>query len=156
MTMSMRTEKLVGLIRTISQGTGKRLDPATFVGRLRIQKAVFLLKAQGHHFSGSYRFNMYVRGPYAPDLAKDYYEMIELVPEARKVPVPKDMMSVVREAMDGGDAFLEAVASLLSIYETNSPGADRELVIKTARRLKPQLSHHYDSAWTFLEGKGLV
>ena len=156
MRMGTRTKELNGMLQTLAQGTGKRLDPATFVGRLRIQKSVFLLKAQSHTLSSSYRFNLYVRGPYSRDLARDYYEIIELDPEPRPVVVPDEMLSVVREAMDGGDAFLEAVASVLSIHETNSPEADREMVIRIACRLKPQLSHHYDSAWTFLERKGLV
>ncbi|NIP33293.1 MAG: hypothetical protein GWN97_00430 [Thermoplasmata archaeon] len=99
---------------------------------------------------------MYLKGPYSTTLSKDYYAISESTPEPRDVQVPDGMMGVVKEALHMGDPFLETVVTLLSIYETNSPGADRELVYRVARRLKPKLAHHYDSAWTFLEGKGLV
>jgi uncharacterized protein YwgA len=156
LTMVNRTEELAGLLQTLAKGTGKRMAPTTFAGRFRIQKAVFLLRAQGHDFSASYRFSMYLKGPYSTTLSKDYYEISETSVEPKHVSVPDRMMEVVKEAMDGGDPFLETVVTMLSIHETNSPGADRELVYKVTRRLKPKLAHHYDPAWTFLERKGFV
>jgi uncharacterized protein YwgA len=40
---------------------------------LRVQKAVFLLKHLSIKPFTDYEFDMYLRGPYSPSLAEDYY-----------------------------------------------------------------------------------
>ena len=155
--MSLLTSaELAGVLSVLSEKTGKKFDPKSFNGRKRIQKVIYLLKAQGHPFASSYRFNLYLRGPYSPDLTKDYYDLMEQKIDPSLVTIPDDMIMVVREAIEEGDAFLESVATIHSIYKTNAPAADKSTVIRIARNLKSQLSHHYDPAWEFLVRAGMI
>lgn len=52
-------------------------DINTIDDRKRVQKAVYLAQAAGANLH--YRYNWYVRGPYSPDLAKDYYKLSEAI-----------------------------------------------------------------------------
>lgn len=47
----------------------------TFEGRLKSQKAQYFAQLFG--VSPAYRFNLYVRGPYSPDLAHDLFQIEE-------------------------------------------------------------------------------
>jgi Uncharacterized conserved protein len=49
------------------------LSTESFSGRLKVQKAVLLLKYLGVSPFDRYEFGLYVRGPYSPVLALDYY-----------------------------------------------------------------------------------
>ncbi|MEM3845039.1 MAG: hypothetical protein QXU98_05000 [Candidatus Parvarchaeota archaeon] len=46
-----------------------------FDNRLKIQKIVFLLESKTKAFD--YDFSLYLRGPYSPGLAKDYYNITD-------------------------------------------------------------------------------
>lgn len=140
----------------MERATGRRFDPRTFAGRLRIQKAVYLLKALGHPVARHYCYNMYLRGPYSPQLTQDYYRLVETDVRPEDVGIDPRMLSVVNDAVRAGDSFLEAAATVHSIYKTNAPVGDREDILRMARSLKPQLSHRYGDAWDFLERTGLI
>jgi uncharacterized protein YwgA len=51
-------------------------------GRLRVQKAAYLLKYLGVEPFAKYDFSLYINGPYSPELAREYFsEKIEEAPE---------------------------------------------------------------------------
>lgn len=156
MGMGTSSEKLAGMLSRIEDATGNRFNPRSFDGRLRIQKVIYLLKSMGHPVARYYSYNMYLRGPYSPDLTRDYYQIIESEISSIDVEINDDMLSVIRDAVSTGDSFLEAVATVHSIYKTNAPLGDRENIIRMARSIKPQLHHQYDAAWEFLIRKGLI
>lgn len=53
------------------QDIGFEMDKNLYEHRLIAQKTVYLLKRKGINFE--YGFNLYVRGPYSPQLANDYF-----------------------------------------------------------------------------------
>jgi uncharacterized protein YwgA len=144
------------MLARLEEATGRRFDPRSFAGRLRIQKAIYLLRSMGHPVARHYSYNMYLRGPYSPQLTQDYYRLMETDVRPSDVEIDPDMLSVVNDAVGMGDSFLEAVATVHSIYKTNAPMGNREDILRMARSIKPQLHHHYDNAWDFLVRTGLI
>ena len=156
MEMDQTTADLEGLLKVLSVATGKRFNSNSFKGRLRIQKTIYLLKSLGHPIARRYRYNMYLRGPYSPDLTKDYYKITARNIHPSSISIPREMELVIVEAMNNGDSFLEAAATILSLYKTNSSTANRTMIIRLARSIKPQLHHKYDAAWDYLERVDLI
>jgi len=146
---------LAGVLEELSKATSKRFDAGSFESRLRIQKSVYLLEALGVKEMKNYGFSYYVRGPYSPSLAKDYYALEEKSIAPRRIAIPTRSMNVVKECVDRGDAFLEAVSTLHSIATLRNSNR-RDVVVEIARSLKPQLWHKYDDAWEFLMAAGLL
>jgi len=67
-----RMKKLVALIRESENKLGIKVNLDNFQDRLVIQKLVYLLELSGIDLG--YRFSLYVRGPYSPDLTRDIYD----------------------------------------------------------------------------------
>jgi hypothetical protein len=150
--------KLAGILECLTECSGKRFDASDFWSRFRIQKSIYLLKAMGYPGISGYRFNLYLRGPYSPDLAKDYYALEKEGKSANpRIPpahIPPDKLAVLKEALDNGEYFLEALVTLLSIVK--SEGRDKAKAIEIAARLKPNRASYFESAWQFLTDKGLI
>jgi len=146
---------LAEILAELSRATSKSYDASSFDSRLRIQKSIYLLSALGVPEVRSYSFSYYLRGPYSPSLAKDYYA-IEKTPQARvKTTVPHEKIEIVKECVDRGSGFLEAVSTLHSIAEGNREHGSEE-IISHARALKPYLNFHLAEAWQFLLRHKLV
>lgn len=80
-----RIEKLVGFIKRL-EGRGVyefRID--TFEDRLKLQKLVYIAKFYGIDLG--YHFNEYLRGPYSPELADDYYTLSEKLNDFKEITV---------------------------------------------------------------------
>lgn len=60
-------------------------DMSDFNGRLRFQKTVHILQSFGIDLG--YRYNWYLRGPYCPDLTKVGFELVDVLPKLRNIPV---------------------------------------------------------------------
>ena len=102
-----------------------------------------------------YGFSYYVRGPYSTELAKDYYALNTGQVAIKDVPIPSGMIDVIKQCLDRGDDFIEAVSTLHSIAKIRK-STDRTDVIKAARSMKPELSSIYDEAWDFVKATGLL
>jgi len=146
---------LAGVLAELSRATAERFDAKSFPSRLRIQKSVYLLGALGMREMKSYGFSYYVRGPYSPVLAKDYYALENASVTPAKIHISSSHMNVIKECVERGDAFLEAASTLHSIAAIRCT-TEKDTVIEAARSLKPQLSHKYDDAWQFLRLTGLL
>lgn len=147
---------LEALIDRLEEHTGARFGSTTFETRLRTQKALYLLKTQGLAPLDTVDFRNYVRGPYSPTLAKLYYgeeEIPRFGPDDWDPPEP--FLDVVAEAVNEGDEFLEAVATLHALWKEN-PGADEERLIDFATHQKPELEEVFPSALEFLDEKELT
>ena len=88
-----------------------------FDKRLRLQKAVFLIKHKTKDFP--YPFSLYIRGPYSKELARDYYGITDnsytddektLTDEARK------MAEVIS---DKDNLWLEIASTIVMFSETH-------------------------------------
>ncbi len=63
------------------KGIGLKPKVDDFQNRLVIQKAIYLLKLKG--IDPGFDYNLYVRGPYSPDLTKEVYDHKSAVEELK-------------------------------------------------------------------------
>ena len=68
--------ELARLIKTLENAGIYEFKIDTFEDRLRLQKIIYIAKHFGINLG--YSFNEYLRGPYSPELADDYYELEKL------------------------------------------------------------------------------
>src|SRR2546426_9906991 len=100
---------LAQVLKRLKESTGKGFDPTNFPKRLRIQKSIYLLKALGYEPVAHYSFGSYVRGPYSPELARDYYSLSDhAVDRATPATIPDRYLIPVTQAVVRGNEFLEA------------------------------------------------
>ena len=147
------TQTLAWLARLSPVG----IDLQTFQGRFFAQKGVFLLKHLRYEPALAYSFSLYIRGPYSPSLARDYYSLAE-VSFARQMPsrgIPKRTEVIIGEAFRNGQAFVEAATSLLIVAYSN-PTTSGARVRQHVTTLKPHLNSEIGRAWAFLNRYQLV
>jgi uncharacterized protein YwgA len=126
-----RAEILSSFVKFLSEA-GFRFDLEDFDSRLKLQKYVFLARKFGLDLG--YKFSMYIRGPYSPDLAQDYYNLPK---RGADIPDSFDRKGFL-ELVKGKDrAWLEAAATILMIYEDTS---DLSWAIERTSELKPWIS----------------
>ncbi len=70
-----KIKRLAGLIKSLENAGVYEFKINTFEDRLKLQKIVYIAKCFGIDLG--YSFNEYLRGPYSPELADDYYELSE-------------------------------------------------------------------------------
>lgn len=152
---AMRATCLKNLMREIENATHLNFTGDDFNSRLRIQKTVYLLKVLGVKPYSDYDFGHYVRGPYSPDLARDYYSDSDDHLDGSCPIIPRDKMDIVILAANKGNNFLEAVATLHIAWTTN-PGITGPETIDMVRELKPALTNKLPEAWQFLQSHRMV
>jgi hypothetical protein len=118
------------------------------IDRLKLQKAVFLLKQLDYPSARGWSFGTYLNGPYSPELAKVYYALRDDgIREAGNAPdLPSETIGTVAEAIRKGAEFLEALATLL---DGTSQYPKLQSALEWARELKPQIP---DSTWSEVRG----
>ena len=117
--------------------------------RMRIQKAIYLAQVFGADFG--YRYNWYLKGPYSPSLAADYYELDEAVdvgdalqgvslnPEIKqRLQAAKALVESTPENCADQVDWLEALASADYLKRVSRKG-DGEIVDLFTRQ-KPHLN----------------
>ncbi len=115
---------------------GFRMDKNRFEHRLIAQKLIYLLKLKGVAFC--YSFHLYVRGPYSPDLAREYYQHAD---EFSRCETESTLFSAEADAVAGLTSLFDKSPSLLEIgatygylaYELHHPP---EQAYRTVRRMK--------------------
>jgi hypothetical protein len=126
-------------LKSISRETGKEFTMDTKPGRFRLQKAVYLLKCLRYPPAAKYSYNIYLNGPYSPDLAEAYYALEDdgLSGVSPAHDVPRTTLRTVSDALAGGDDFLEGLTTILD-------GLPRERTLAAAmawaRSIKPHLT----------------
>ena len=109
---------LVGLLGLSPSDIRERLED-----RLRVQKAVFLLRyLKVEPFTG-YDFDVYLRGPYSPELASDYYRLEGVEPE----PVEGADVEIVKWFVSHKPRWLEIASSILWIKEAYPRSKPKEI-----------------------------
>ncbi|RZN34949.1 MAG: hypothetical protein EFT35_08865 [Methanophagales archaeon ANME-1-THS] len=76
--MKTKEEKignLAAFVNILERSGIHKFNPEDFISRLRMQKYVYLARFFG--FDLGYEYNLYLRGPYSPALAEDYYRLKE-------------------------------------------------------------------------------
>ncbi len=147
--MRQNTE-LDGILHRLGITSGEKFEPDVFSRRLRIQKAVYLLKAVGYTSASKYVYGSYLRGPYSPDLAREYYAIQPGgIAKARPADIPREYLDPVNYAIRRGNEFLEAAATL-HLYASLNPRASRADLFSQVSWVKPDLKRYLEEAWEFL------
>lgn len=152
----MSENALAATLSQLSKSTGQSFDPSDFSKRLRIQKSIYLLKALGYGPVSKYLFGSYLRGPYSPQLAADYFALAPgTVQKTVPARIPPNYLSPVVDAVTRGNDFLEAAATL-RLYRQRNRNSDKAVIFGLVAYQKPHLEHHLEGAWAFLEKCGLL
>lgn len=112
-------------------------------GRFHIQKAVYLLRYMDYPPARRFEYNLYLMGPYSPDLATCYYQLEDegIRSAGAATDVPEPTLVVLREALAGTHEFLEGLTTLLDLkHET----PDMPKAYARARSVKAHLD---DATW---------
>jgi len=134
--MKEQTEKLIAYLNLL----GIRINNDSFESRMKAQKLAYIIQSLlGEHL---YSFNFYVRGPYSPDLAREYFEHASEFASGKSNYKPS---SDEREKLEHARTFLsnmslsefEIVAGLL--YLMREKGLNEDDAELKLHELKPQL-----------------
>lgn len=111
--------KLLPFMKFLEKEAGFRFDIENFEHRLMLQKYVFISKFFG--FNLGYSHSIYLRGPYSPALADDYYNLADSY-SSYKEDYTKELKGLNAEkflnVVEGKDAkWLEIAATILSVYD---------------------------------------
>ena len=106
-----RAKILSSFVKLLKEEGVFEFDPEDFDSRLRLQKYVFIARKFGLDLG--YNFSLYMRGPYSPDLADDYYNL----PNAGTLPEEFDRKRFLDLVRNRNTNWLETAATILSIYE---------------------------------------
>ncbi len=112
------------LVQTLGLKPNNLTKSGSFSNRLRVQKVAFLLKHLQIEPFSRYGFGLYLRGPYSPALAKEYYDLGKVV----TVPVVVDKKTAkLMEWFGSKDPkWLEVASSIMAIKDKHvEPNADR-------------------------------
>jgi len=125
-----RRKMLLSFIRMLEGEGIFKFNLDDFDSRLRLQKYVYLARPFGLRLG--YGFSLYIRGPYSPDLARDYYN---LPAEGEPLPAGFKAEEFIEFVRGKDERWLEAASTLLMLAE-ESPD-DLEWVISRTEELKP-------------------
>ncbi len=114
---------LVWLVKLLGLSPSGIKDPDNLEDRLKLQKAVLLLKHLKVKSFRKYDFNMYLRGPYSPELASDYYRLEGVEPE----PVEGADVEIVKWFASHDPRWLEIASSILWIKEAYPRSKPKEV-----------------------------
>ncbi len=118
--MKTKEEKLRNLaafVNILEKSAIHKFNPDDFISRLRLQKYVYLARFFG--FDLSYKYNLYLRGPYSPGLAEDYYRLKERS-EWADSSIPVINFDKFAKLVRGKDhRWLEIASTINFIWETN-------------------------------------
>lgn len=96
-------------------------------GRLRLQKAALLLKHLGVAPFTPYRFNLYVRGPYSPELARDYYSLTEKDIAPVGVELGEEKKELLSWFISHDSYWLEIASSIIWLREAYRKAGEEEM-----------------------------
>lgn len=112
--------------------------------RFFIQKITYISQALGMPIK--YRFSIYVKGPYCPGLADDYYQYKELITnydtDYQLEPNQIKMLEDIKRSVSLKNIkfhFLEAQSTIIYLMSQNADITDDEVFTKV-KRLKPHLN----------------
>jgi len=102
-----------------------------FNNRLKLQKYVFLARKYG--FNLGYSYNLYIHGPYSPQLADDYYALEESAIEPEKITMEEGFIKLIRKKSEW---WLELASTVVMVSERYRDMRD-EMMVKLVRNSKP-------------------
>ena len=159
--MAGEPRRLIGLKLALEAlGVPAKVD--TFQDRLTLQKATYLAQAAGLQLG--YRYSWYLKGPYSPELTRDYFRLAEDPAIVSGFVLGDDyrarlerLVDVSRPAPDvdlDRSEWLELLASLHYLITRLRKDADGAAAL--IRRGKPHLAGHITEGLSALSTAGLI
>jgi len=119
-----KLRKLASFIKALENAGIYEFEIDEFYNRLKLQKFVFLARSFGIA-DLDYPYNMYLRGPYSPSLADDYYELAdaenwEKYVDKRyvaKIERSKDFEKFVKLVKGRDSTWLEVAATMVGFWK---------------------------------------
>jgi hypothetical protein len=153
--------RLIGLKLALDT-LGVPATTETFGDRLSLQKATYLAQEAGLPLG--YRYSWYLKGPYSPELARDYFRLAEDPRIAAGYELGEDQRAALERLLGVVDPapgvdldrsqWLELLASLH--YLMRRLRKDREGAAAVIRRAKPHLADHIDEGLDALAAAALI
>lgn len=150
--LEARARGIAKVLSFLSKKANREFTMSTKTGRLELQKVVYLLKRLDNPSAKKFEYNIYLNGPYSPELAEVYYAIGD---EGVRNATPSGDLSsgtieTVVDALRKGPDFLEALTTVLDGERTLGTFAAS---MSWAKSIKPHLA---DQTWTevrlFLKG----
>jgi len=132
--MSVRRTRLKRLVNTLETTNLFNFDIDLFDSRIRLQKYVYIINRFTRTFN--YDYNSYLRGPYSPDLAKDYYKLDEVDTNAL-LDVPDEFLGLVKNR---STRWLEIASTILMLKKRYDDDEVAELIDHVARNKDSSVS----------------
>jgi len=134
-----KAAKLLGVFKAL----GLKLNVGNFSDRLRTQKIVYMLSLHPELRPYlDYSYNMYLSGPYSPNLAYIYYNLPkDLV--VKEVKVSSEAIKYGKEIAGMDNPFLEVAATLVEAMRINKNAIGREDLVEMVHELKPYYKRDY-------------
>jgi len=126
-----RKERLLKFLAFLKDGINFVFNKNNFEDRVKLQKYVRIAESCGLNLG--YKFNLYLRGPYSPDLANDYYELS--LPVSDSVRFDYDDFNAERFlkiVKDRDLLWLEIASTILSVEENNPQISEDRLIAMVA------------------------
>ena len=117
----------------VSRSSITKDDSGGFDARFRIQKCVFVAQYLG--LDRTYRYNLYLHGPYSPSLSQDYYKAANGEVDDGGTNLDFDREAVL-EIMGKGNDWLELATTLVDIMEEDKSVTDPAALVKRAAAVK--------------------
>ena len=133
-----------------------------FAGRLKFQKTIQLLQSFGVDLG--YYYNWYLRGPYCPDLAKDGFELENIIKKIPKFTIEfadtynqnhyNNFKKFMQDKKDDPKQ-LEIASSIC--FLRNEEDLDKNIVLKLTEGKRPEIEmSECEQMWNELESYGVV
>jgi hypothetical protein len=137
-TLRRQGRSIAQALKTVSNQVGHPFSMMTKPGRFQIQKTVYLLKHLDCDRANRYDFNIYLNGPYSPDLAEVYYALgDDGLNSASPTELAPRTLATVAEALGRSPDFLEGLTTVIDgVASRGSP----RLAIDWAKSIKPHLN----------------
>lgn len=127
------------------KGLGFAFDVNSFDHRVMLQKYVFIARFLG--WNHDYPYNIYIRGPYSPDLAKDYYK-INISPasleEDRNCLDGLDKKRFAQTIQEKNIEWLEVGTTMLSIYNNVKDKVEEDKIALLLLERTKNIKSEYD------------
>lgn len=142
-TLQVKGRSIARALRTISGKTGRSFSMDNKPGRFAIQKTVYLLRKLGYAPAMKYIYNIYLNGPYSPDLAEVYYALNDsgLQSVSPATDLPTKTIAIVAEALKGSPDFLEGLTTCIDGIATSGSA---QQALAWSRSIKPHIN---DTTW---------
>lgn len=120
---------LAGFIKALKENRIFTFKVNRFDARLKLQKYVYLARKFGLNLD--YNYNLYIHGPYSPELAKEYYALGNI--KGIKVDLDERFVDLIKGK---SEQWLELAATIVMVFERYSNISD-EMVIELVKSSKP-------------------